>query len=113
MKKLDDFRAHLLAEGKSAGTARQYVSLVRRFLKHVGETRVERITEEMARAYFATIKNKHSRQCAANAISIYLHFAATRLPVVVNARGAEPSRASAPVPAKLQQRWSTDKLIKQ
>src|SRR6476469_7642557 len=106
---LDDFRAHLLAEGKSAGTARQYVSLVRRFLKHIGETRVERITEEMARAYFATIKNKHSRQCAANVIGMYLRFAAASLPAVVNARGAESPRA----PAPLRQRWSVDKLIEQ
>jgi hypothetical protein len=109
---LDDFSAHLLAEGKSAGTVQTYLKIVRHFLKHIGETRVERISEEMARSYFATIKNKHSRCCAANVISMYLRFAAARLPVPVT-RGPKASRASAPVPAKLQQRWSVDKLLEQ
>jgi integrase-like protein len=67
---LDDFRAHLIAEGKSAKTIEGYLGYIRRFLKHVDEPRIDRITEELARSYFATIKNKNSKQLAAMAVSM-------------------------------------------
>jgi hypothetical protein len=109
---LTDFRAHLIASGKSKGTAEGYLQRVRHFLKHVDEPRIDRITEELARRYFATVKNKSTKHCSASAISQFLKFTAARLPVPVT-RGAKASRASVPVPAKLQQRWSVDKLVAQ
>jgi hypothetical protein len=109
MNTLDDFRAHLLAEGKSPSTVAQYVGSVKRFLARIGEPRIERITEELTRSYFATIKSAHGRRSAAVAVSMYLRFAASRLPAVVNARGELAPRA--PAPSKLRQRWLVDKLV--
>ena len=109
----DDFKAHLIATGRSRGTAMEYAGLVRRFLKHVGETRIDRISEELSRSFFATIKGEHARHRAASIVSQYLKFTAAKLPVVVNgARGQAPR---APVPTKqtklLRERWHVDKLI--
>jgi integrase-like protein len=114
-RSLDDFRQHLLAADKSKRTVDQYVSVVRHFLKHVDETRVDRISEEMARAYFAKIKATATRRCQANVVSQYLHFTAARLPVPVKARGDKSPRARPPGKKEiaLRQRWSVDKLIEQ
>jgi len=107
---LDEFRARLITAGKSTNTADAYVRCVTQFLKHIGEPRIDRISEELAHSYFAQFTSKNTKQCHVSAISQFLKFAAARLPVPVT-RGPKASRS--PVPAKLQQQWSLDKLLDQ
>lgn len=49
------FKKHLLAAGKSKITADEYLNVVRRFLRHVGNERLDRISEELTRSFFAFI----------------------------------------------------------
>src|SRR5438067_1104557 len=96
---LDDYRAHLIAAGKTKQTVWNYILMVRRFLKHVGDDRLDRLSEERSRAFFADLKGQNRMQYSM-VVSQYLRFAAARLPVPVNVRGAESPRAA--VPAKLR-----------
>jgi len=88
--------------------------IVRRFLKHIGDTRLERLSEDLTRSFFDGRKGK-DRSNSATAISQFLTFAMARLPVPVNARGAESPRAAAPTKKELalRQKWTLDKLIEQ
>ena len=108
-----DFERHLKTQGLATQSVYNYVSMARQFLRHVGETRIDRISEDTARSFFAGIKGEQSRKQYANAVSQFLRFSAARLPVVVNARGAESPRAPTKKEIALRQRWSVDKLVEQ
>jgi hypothetical protein len=110
---LEEFKKHLIAAGKSKHTVEHYVSLVRQFLKHSGNQRLDRLSEDLTRSFFAGTKGK-DRRSQASVISQFLKFSLSRLPVPVNARGAESPRA--PAPAKqiaLRQKWNLEKLLDQ
>jgi len=111
---LQEFRKHLEAAGKSKLTVKQTMKIVRRFLRHAGDTRLERLSEEVTRAFFDGY-NGATRRHYASVISQFLRFAARDLPAVINPRGAESPRAPAPSKNELaiRQRWSVDKLIEQ
>jgi hypothetical protein len=107
-----EFALHLGKTG-NARTVDSYLRTVRRFLKHVGEASVDRISEEKTRAFFAN-KAKATRYQEVRVIGEFLAFAAARLPAVIDNRGS----ATAPVPAvrnkkelALRQRWSADTAI--
>jgi site-specific recombinase XerD len=110
-----DFEQHMKAKGLAALTVRHNMADVRRFLQHIGEARLERITEEATRKYFAGIKSPKSRQVRASVIQQFLTFSAKSLPTVIDKRGSTAG-AAAPKSAKeiaLRQQWSLDKLIEQ
>src|SRR5688572_16941840 len=111
---LKDFKQHLLAAGKSKNSVGTYTCVVNRFLTHVGEQRLDRLSEDTTRAFFASLKD-HTRQQYAMVISQFLNFSVSRLPVPVNARGVNSPRAAAPTKKELalKQRWTVDKLIEQ
>jgi hypothetical protein len=109
VNKLEDFRKHLEAGGRSKESARAYVAVVRRFLKHVGTDRPERISEEAARSFFAAVKNEKTRQGYAMAVNQFLKFSARNLPAVIN-RGPTVSDRNGVAPRKLQQKWNVEKL---
>jgi Phage integrase, N-terminal SAM-like domain len=109
---LADFKQHLIIAGKSEVTIEEYLRTVRRFLRHVGNERPERISEELTRSFFAGMKSK-TRRFYATVVSQFLNFSVSRLPVPVNARGAESPRAPTKKEIALRQRWSVDKLIEQ
>lgn len=110
-----EFKQHLLAAGKTKDTVNVYMATVHRFLKHVDNERIDRISEEVTRSFFAGIKDRGTRRMNALTISQFLNFSVSRLPVVVTARGAESPRAAAPTKKDLarRQRWSVDKLVEQ
>src|SRR5688500_1894751 len=111
---LKDFKQHVLAAGKSKNSVENYTCGVNRFLTHVGEQRIDRLSEDTTRSFFASLK-EHTRQSYAMVISQFLNFSVSRLPVPVNARGEKSPRASAPTKKELalKQRWTVDKLIDQ
>ena len=110
-----NFKQHLIAAGKAKDTVNVYMATVRRFLKHVGNERIDRISEEVTRSFFAGIKDRGTRRMNAMPIGQFLNFAAARLPVVVTARGAESPRARPPTKKELalRQKWTLDKLEEQ
>jgi hypothetical protein len=110
--KIAAFKQHLITTGKSKTTVYNYLIVVRRFLKHVGNERVDRISEELTRTFFSGVNSK-TKQTYAVAVSEFLNFSVSRLPVVVNARGAGSPRAPTKKELALRQRWSVDKLIEQ
>ncbi len=109
-----EFRKHLKAAGVKSKTRWTYMAIVRKFLKHIGDTRLERLSEELTRAFFHGLKGKDRTQNAM-VVSKFLTFAARGLPVPVNARGAESPRAPAPTKKKLalRQKWTLDRLVEQ
>src|SRR3989442_2562552 len=109
-----EFRKHLKASGVKSETRWRYMLIVRRFLKHIGDTRLERLSEDLTRSFFDGLKGK-DRSNSATAISQFLTFAMARLPVPVNARGAESPRAAAPTKKELalRQKWTVEKLLDQ
>ena len=109
-----EFRKHLKASGVKSETRWRYMLIVRRFLKHIGDTRLERLSEDLTRSFFDGSKGK-DRKNSATAVSQFLTFAMARLPVPVNARGAESPRAAAPTKKELalRQKWTLDKLVEQ
>ena len=109
-----DFKQHLIAAGKTKGTINNYMATVHRFLKHVGNERLDRVSEDLARSFFDGFAVQTRHQYAL-VVSQFLTFATARLPVVVNARGEQSPRAAAPTKKDLalRQRWSVDKLIEQ
>ena len=108
------FALHLGKAGAEPRTVDQYLRTVRRFLKHVGENRVDRISEELTRAFFAG-KAKNTLHQQAAIVGQFLAFAAQRLPVLATARGEDSPRAAAPTKKELalRQRWSNDKAVEQ
>ena len=109
---LEDFRQHLIANGVSKHVAGSYVSNVRRFLRHTGNMAVDRISEETTRAFFAKMQPSAVSNCA-SAVSRFLRFSATRLPVVMGKGGMLPPPA-APRSKKavaMRDKWALEKLI--
>jgi len=111
---LDDFEQHLIAAGKSKSTIKVTMNIVRRFLRHAGDTRLDRLSEEAARAFFDGLEGQ-TRMQYAMAVSQFLKFTAARLPAVINARGAESPRARPPTKKELaiREKWTLDKLVEQ
>ena len=110
---LEDFREHLKAKGRTAGTISQRIGLVRRFLKHCGDTRIDRLTEHDTRSFFDKFKGQ-SRQQYAAVISQFVIFSQSRLPVVVNARGIQsPAAPTTKTDLALRQQWNLEALIDQ
>ncbi len=111
---LDDFKQSLIAAGKSKLTIKSMTNTVRRFLKHVENQPVDRISEDLARSFFDGQSGQTRRQYAM-VISQFLRFSAARLPALVTARGAESPRAPAPTKKELalRQKWTLDKLLDQ
>ena len=48
----DDFWRHLEQHGKTVKTQAQYMRVVRRFLRHVGDKRPDRISESCVKEFF-------------------------------------------------------------
>jgi len=109
-----EFRKHLKTLGFTPNTRTNYMIIVRRFEKHIGYTPLERLTEDLTRSFFAGLKDK-DRPIPVTVIGKFLKFAVSRLPVPVNARGAESPRARAPTKKELalRQEWTLDKLQEQ
>ena len=109
-----EFRKHLKTLGFTPNTRTNYMIIVRRFEKHIGYTPLERLTEDLTRSFFAGLKGQ-DRRINATVISQFLTFAVSRLPVPVNARGAESPRTAAPTKKELalRQKWTLDKLVEQ
>ena len=112
-----DFKLYLQQGGKSARTIENCTQRVRRFLQYVDNDRVERISEDLVKAFFKGLAGGDgNRRGYSLAIGQFLRFAAARLPVVVTDRGSE-QRAPGSPPTKqelaLRQQWSVDKLIEQ
>lgn len=113
---LEDFKQYLKDQGKGKAAIDRTVNTVRRFLRHVGEQRLDRISEEVARSFFAGIKAVKTRQMYAMEVSQFLNFSVSRLPVPLNARGVEsPQGAAAPTKKELalREKWTVDKLREQ
>src|SRR4051812_16045655 len=85
---LDDFKQSLIAAGKSKSTIKATMNIIRRFLRHVGDTRLDRLTEEVTRAFFDGYEGQTRRQYAMS-VSEFLKFAAAGLPALVTDRGSE------------------------
>jgi hypothetical protein len=111
---LDDFKQSLIAAGKSRLTIKATMNIVHRFLSHVGDARLDRLSEEVTREFFNAYSGQ-TRQTYANAVSQFLRFAARDLPAVVTARGEISPRAAAPTKKDLalRQKWTLDKLLDQ
>jgi len=111
---LNNFKQSLIAAGKSKLTVKQTMNTARRFLKHVENQPVDRISEDLARSFFDG-QTGQTRMQYANAVSQFLRFAARNLPAVVTARGEISPRAAAPTKKELalRQKWTLDKLLEQ
>lgn len=110
-----DFEAHLLAKGLAAHTVHNYLLGVGSFLASVGNQPIERITEEQTREYFDSIKNPNNRRQHAMIISRFLTFAATKLPAVLSATGADmaPLARQSEKEIELRKGWAVAKLVEQ
>src|SRR5688572_5410082 len=112
---LKDFKQHLKAQGKTPLTIGAMMSCVRRFLRHVGDQRLDRLSGDVTRSFFDDFKGQ-TRQQYAWAVSQFLQFAARGLPAVVGARGSE--RIPAPVvkdpkEMALRQAWAIEQQTQQ
>jgi len=111
---LEDFRRYLQSEGYKPGSIPTMLYHVRVFLKHIGNKRVDRLTEADTRDYFAKhVSHKH-RRGPASSISAYIKFAAKSLPVVVDRMGAAlppPARKPTKKELALREKWTIDKLM--
>jgi len=113
-----DFCLYIKQQGKVSATVQQYMQQVRRFLKYIGNQRVDRISDDVVRAFFNQLGGgKPNRNINALVIGQFLRFAAAQnpLPAMVD-RGS----AMAPVPLvkdrkelALRQTWAADKLVEQ
>lgn len=112
---LEDFKQYLKDQGKGKAAIDRTVNTVRRFLRHVGEHRLDRISEEVARSFFAGIKAVKTRQMYAMEVSQFLNFSASRLPVPVNAQGRLiiPPAVKSKKELALRQKWTVEKLLDQ
>ncbi len=110
-----DFEQHLIKLGKSQATLYNHRGAVRRFLKHVGDQPLDRVSEKTAREFFAGFKAQQ-RMKFASTIYQFLNFATSRLPVPVTALGGEMLPAP-PAPSKkeiaLRQKWGLEKLVQE
>jgi hypothetical protein len=112
-----EFEAHLKLQGKSANTIKYRRSYIRRFLKHVGDLPLQRVSEEQVSEFFTQefANKKSGKVTAAVAISAFIRFALAKLPAPVVGRGSEmaPARAQTKKELALRQQWSLDKLVEQ
>jgi hypothetical protein len=111
-----DFRIHLEQRGNlNAGSVRSYIATVRRFLKYVGNERLDRISDDVVRAFFSQV-SAGSKETYAVIIGQFLRFAAAQtLPATVG-RGSAMAPARAGKDKKelaLRQSWAVDKLVQQ
>jgi hypothetical protein len=108
------FKQHLIAAGKSKITVEQYANIVRSFLRHIGNERLDRISEELTRSFFAASVKVKTKRNYALIISQFLNFAVSQRPIVT-ARGEKSPRAVAPTKRELElrEKWSLDKLLEQ
>lgn len=113
---LESFRLHLESQNLSRTTVYTYVRCVRRFLDFIGNQRIDRVSEQQVKEFFARykkLKQKTGVQ-AASVISQYVKFATAGLPVVVEHMGAAmpPARAK---PSKkemvLRRYWIASKRL--
>ena len=111
-----EFAAHLKAAGKSASTIRNYGKIVHRFLKHIGNERLERVGEAVDAHSCAGIKTGEQKQSQRYSDrSAFIEFALAKLPAPVVGRGSEmaPARAATKKELALREKWSLDKLVEQ
>ena len=110
---LEEFRSHLQTQGYAPASVCNKVSIVGSFLKHIGNKRVDAITEADVRNYFAKHVTRKRKSIYACSIAAYLKFAANGLPVVVDRTGAAvPPLARKPTKKDLalREKWTIDKL---
>jgi hypothetical protein len=112
---IEDFKQSLIAAGKSKLTVKQTMEIVRRFLRHAGDTRLERVSEDLARAFFERYTG-NTRSHYASVISQFLRFAARDLPALIDDPGSE----RIPVPSvkdrkeiAMRQAWEVEKQTEQ
>lgn len=111
-----DFSRHLQENGLAPRTVQEYVREVRRFLNHVGNPPIERISEAQATQYFQSITKPATRRQSAMVVSRFLRFAAPKPPALTNT----PEQSSARLPAiigrkeaKLRQTWEAERAAQQ
>lgn len=102
------FELHLKQSGKHPASVSQYMSIVRRFLKHVGpDSRFDRISPHTVKAFFEELGGgKRNRDSYAMVVGQFLRFVAecsAHLPAV---------RGSRQVPV-LARKWNADHLKEQ
>ena len=109
-----DFVTHLKGSGLADGTVYQYSVIVGLFLAHIGNRRIDQISEAEVRTFFQRYKDSSTKRCYGSVVSQFLKFAHTCLTVPVTARGEQSPRAVAPSKKELalRQQWSLDKLIR-
>ena len=111
-----DFRLHLEKKGNLNDVSlRQYIAMVRRFLKYVGNERLDRISDDTVRAFFNDM-GKPSRPTNAVIIGQFLRFAAAQTLTATVDRGSAMAPALAVKDRKelaLRQSWAADKLVQQ
>ena len=112
-----EFERHLTQQGKAATTIKYNRGYIRRFLKHVGDLPLQRVSEQQVSEFFTQefADNKSGKVQAAVAISHFIQFACANLPAPVVGRGSEmaPARAQTKKELALRQQWSLDKLVEQ
>ena len=106
---LDDFERHLKTGKAAPRSVCNYLRMLEKFLLHVGDIGIDRISEDLTRSYFAGIKNATERELSANIVRRFLRFTAGRLPVVVSSAAAPKSTKEIAHRA----RWTLDKLAEQ
>ena len=109
---LDAFRAQLEQEKFTRNSIASYLSVVRSFLKSVGNRPVTELGDSEVREFFKRYKTKGARKQAVHAISRWIKFSAARLPVVVG-QGALPPPAPRKLTRKelaLREKWTAEKL---
>lgn len=108
------FEQHLRDEDKASTSIQRRMRAVHRFLKHVGDVPLNRVSEDVTRAFFYRFKNRNTRKHMADLIRPFLAFALPRLPVPVNDRGVEIALKPAVQSKKeiaLRKRWSVERLV--
>jgi hypothetical protein len=108
--RLNEFKQHLIASGKSEHTASLYTQRVAAFLKHLVEQNIDKMTEGSVRSYIAGIKDKRTARGSAIATRQFLKFSApTRLAEIMgdNEAPVETCQEESVLP----QQWLLEKLL--
>jgi len=107
---LNEFKQHLIVLGKSEHTASLYTQRVAAFLKHLGEQKIDKMTQGSMRCYIAGIKDRRTARGSAIAIGQFLKFSApTQLAEITG--GDEALASACQEESTLPHQWLLEKLI--
>jgi hypothetical protein len=102
----------LIRAGKSAHTVSKNCGTVHRFLAFVGNERLDRLSEDLTRAFFAGMSPDHRRK-SAMAIGQFLEFATARLPVPITCKAAMTPAPRDAAEVALRRQWGIEKRAEQ